>query len=206
MLKGRLTDRLAQQRARQQFETIGVKVGESLWPIFKMEGAALDEGSQTAIALAVAHTLNKATSSLLARHDLEPAEIADQLLREHPARSYHFSDVETHLYELIVNESCQYIVDIASQLPHFTERTLAEVLMRERHLVDIAERTVQEVAHLRAQLNPQVEVARFELDYRRAVLRKLDELELFGSSMSVTARKYSLSLAYVALSLDHQVA
>ena len=29
VLNGRLTDRLAQQRARQQFETIGEKVGES---------------------------------------------------------------------------------------------------------------------------------------------------------------------------------
>jgi predicted NACHT family NTPase len=64
---------------------------------------------------------------------------------------------------------------------------------------------VQEVTHLRAELNPQVEAARFELDYRRAVIRKLDELELFGSGMSVTARNYSLSLAYVALSLEQRV-
>ncbi|MBV9257923.1 MAG: NACHT domain-containing protein, partial [Ktedonobacteraceae bacterium] len=205
VLKGRLSDRLAQQRARQQFETIGEKVGESLWPIFEMDGASLDEGARTAIALAVAATLNTASSALLARYDLEPSEIAHQLLTDHPARLYHFTDAEGRLYELIVNESCQYIVDIASQFPHFTERTLAEVLTRERHLVEIAECTVQEVTRLRTQLNPQVEAARFELDYRRAVLRKLDELELFGSSMSVTTRKYSLSLAYVVLSLEHQV-
>ncbi len=205
VLKGRLTDRLAQQRARQQFETIGEKVGESLQPLFEMEGAALDEATRTAIALAVTETLNTATSELLARHDLEPVEIASQLLKDHPARSYHFSDSEGRLYEQIIGESCQYIVEIASQLPHFTERTLAEVLTRERHLVEIAEHTVQEVARLRAQLNPQVEAARFELDYRRTVIRKLDELELFGSGMSVTARKYSLSVAYVALSLEQQV-
>ena len=153
----------------------------------------------------MAETLNTTTSVLLARHNLDPVEFANQLLIDHPASSYHFSDSESRLYELIVRESCQYIVDIASQLPYFTERTLAEVLTRERQLVEIAERIIQEVAHLRAQLNPQVEAAQFELDYRRTVLRKLDELELFGSSMSVTARKYSLSLAYVTLSLEHQV-
>src|SRR6266568_2999389 len=101
VLKGRLSDRLAQQRARQQFETIGEKVGESLWPLFEMDGAALDEGSRTAIALAVADTLNTATSALLVRNDLEPVEIAHQLLIDHPARSYHFSEIEGHLYEQI---------------------------------------------------------------------------------------------------------
>jgi hypothetical protein len=205
VLKGRLSDRLAQRRARQQFETIGEKVGESLLPLFEMDGAGLDEQSRTAVAMAVADTLNTATSELLARHDLEPVEIARQLLTDHPARSYHFSDTEGHLYEQIVGESCQYIVDIATQLPHFTERTLAEVLTRERHLVEIAERTLQEVTRLRAELNPQVEAARFELDYRRAVIRKLDKLELFGSGMSVTAHKYSLSLSYVELSLEQRV-
>src|SRR5947209_4200329 len=120
VLKGRLSDRLAQQRARQQFETIGEKVGESLWPLFEMDGAALGEQSRTAVAMAVAETLNTATSELLARKDLEPVEIARQLLKDHPASSYLFSDTEGRLYEQIVGESCQYIVDIASQLPHFT--------------------------------------------------------------------------------------
>src|SRR6266516_4300130 len=165
VLKERVTDRVAQQRARQQFEAIGEKVGESMWPIFEMDETALDEGARMAIAMAVADTLNTATSTLLARHDLEPIEIAHQLLIDHPARSYHFSDTEGRLYEQIIGESCQYIVDIASTLPHFTERTLAEVLTRERHLVEIAERTVQEVTRLRAELRPQVEASRFELDY-----------------------------------------
>ncbi|HEY1349248.1 MAG TPA: NACHT domain-containing protein, partial [Ktedonobacteraceae bacterium] len=205
LLKGRLSDRLAQQRARHQFEAIGEKVGESLLPLFEMEGAGLDEGSRTAVALAVADTLNTATSTLLAQHDLEPIEIARQLLQDRPASACHFSDAEGRLYERTVGESCQYIVDIATQLPHFTERTLAEVLTRERQLLEIAERVVQEVTRLRAELTPQIETARFELDYRRAVVRILDELELFGSGMSLTSRKYSLDLAYVALSLERQV-
>ncbi|GCE06130.1 NACHT domain-containing protein [Dictyobacter aurantiacus] len=205
VLKGSITDRLAQQRARHQFEAIGEKVGESLFPLFETEGAALDEESRTAIAMAVAETLNTASSALLAKHNLEPVEIACQLLKDHPAHSYHFSSTEEHLYEQIISESCQYIVDIASQLPRFNERMLAEILGRERQLINIAENIVQEVTRLREQQDPQRVAARFELDYRRAVIRKLDELELFGSGMSVTARKYSLSLAYVALSLEHDV-
>ncbi len=165
----------------------------------------MDEATREAIARAAAETLNMATSVLLARYDLEPVEIARQLLKDHPASSYHFSDSEGRLYERIVGECCQNIIEIASQLPHFTERTLAEVLTRERHLVEIAERTLRELERLRAALDPQVDATRFELDYRLTARRKLDELELFGSGMSVTARKYSLSLSYVALSLEQQV-
>src|SRR5207302_301112 len=116
---------------------IGEKVAESLLPLFEMDGATLDEGSRIAVALAVSETLNTATSALLARHNLEPAEIAKQLLIDHPASSYHFSDTEGRLYEQIMRESCEYIVDIASQLPHFTERTLADVLKREGNLLEI---------------------------------------------------------------------
>src|SRR5258708_35567709 len=53
-----------------------------------------------------------------------------------------------------------------------------------------------------AELDPQLGTGSFELDYRGAVVRRLDELELFGSGMSITSRKYSLSLAYVTLSLE----
>jgi hypothetical protein len=85
VLQGSVKDRLAQQRAHRQFESIGESVGKSLLPIFEMDGATLDEGSRTAIALAVTGTLNKATTALLARYDLEPVEIARQLLKEYPA-------------------------------------------------------------------------------------------------------------------------
>ena len=204
VLKTRTADRLAQRRAERQFEVIGEKVGESLLPLFQVEGAVLEDNERMAVARAVADTLNAATSEVIAQQNLEPAEVAKQLLLTHPARSYFFSEAEAHLYERIIEESCQYIVDIASQLPHFTERTLAEILQREGQLITIAEKILEEVSRMRAELDPRLESARFELDYRRAVVRHLDELELFGSGMSITRRKYSLSLAYVTLSLEQR--
>src|SRR5207302_8396549 len=94
ILKTYTTDRIAQQRAQRQFEAIGEKVGESLLPIFEMEGAKLDEGARTAVALAVADILNAATSEVLAQHNLDPVNLAKYLLDLHPARSHHFSDDE----------------------------------------------------------------------------------------------------------------
>ncbi|HEU5229140.1 MAG TPA: NACHT domain-containing protein, partial [Ktedonobacteraceae bacterium] len=205
ILKAQTSDKIAQQRANRQFESIGEKVGESLLPVFEQEGAKFDEETRTAIALAAAETLNAATSEVLARRNLQPIEVARYLLNAYPPASYHFSDAEGRLYERIISEACTYIIDIASQLPQFTERTLAEVLKREGQLIAIAEKILQEVARMRAALDPELEAAQFELDYRRAVIRHLDELELFGSGMSMTSRKYSLSLAYVSLSLEQTV-
>src|ERR1700676_4322067 len=68
VLKSRISDEATQRQAQRIFEDIGKKVGKSLLPVFQREGANLDEGSRTAIALAVAETLNTASSEVLAQH------------------------------------------------------------------------------------------------------------------------------------------
>ena len=46
------------------------EIGQSLLPLFEIEGARLDDNDRTAVALAVAETFNKAkiSSELLAEH------------------------------------------------------------------------------------------------------------------------------------------
>src|SRR5579872_2374886 len=122
VLRSWTTDRTVQQRANRQLEEIGEKVGENLLPIFEIDGANLDDASRTAVALAVADTLNTLSSNILVQHNLEPSELTKYLL-EHPIGIEGFNDTEKSLYRSIISESCQYIVDIASQLPTFTEKT-----------------------------------------------------------------------------------
>ena len=50
--------------------------------------------------------------------------------------------------------------------------------------------------------NKNLSAARFEEDYRRAVIRKLDELELFGVDAPATSRRHRLSIAYITLSVE----
>ena len=58
LLKARTSDRRAQRKGERQFAEIGDKVGESLLPIFEIEGARLDQGERTAVAHAVAETFS----------------------------------------------------------------------------------------------------------------------------------------------------
>ena len=57
--KTKTADRLAQRRAKRQFEVIGEKVGESLLSLFEVEGAVLEENERMAVARAVAEAKNR---------------------------------------------------------------------------------------------------------------------------------------------------
>jgi hypothetical protein len=206
VVKTRVSDQVAQKRSARQFEAIGEKVAEQLLPIFESESARLDEGSCKAVVFALVETLNTAgiSAELLAEHNLDPTRYAKYLLGAAPSTARQFSSDEHALYERSVREASQYIVDIASQLPAFTEQTLAQVLKREGVLLERTEQILQEVRKLREQLNPAEAAAHFELDYRRAVTRNLDVLELFGTDVSSTSRRHRLSTAYITLSVEPQ--
>jgi NACHT domain len=203
LLKSRTSDTLAQRRGQRQFDAIGEKVGESLLPLFEIEGSRLDEGSRTAVALAVAEAFNnlKLSSELLAKHSLEPTKLAKHVLATNPTGIQLFSEAENAFYQRIIEESCAYIVDIASQLPSFTENTFAEVLQREDRIITLANKILQEVRRIRDKIDPMTEAGRFEEDYCKTVARKLDELQLFGTNLSNASRRHRLSVAYITLSV-----
>src|SRR5215213_8685903 len=125
LIKSKTSDVLTQTRMARQFEAIGERVAESLLIVFEAEGASILENGRTAVALAVAETLDKAgiDSALLAEQNLEPRLLAEFLFRSDPNASRHFSEAERALYERSIQETSQYIIDIAAQLPHFNERT-----------------------------------------------------------------------------------
>jgi hypothetical protein len=209
ILKAKTTDVIIQQRAKRQLEGIGERVAESLLPVFEIEGVHLDEGSRNAVAMAVVKTLENARIGplMLAKQDLDPTRLTKYLIESYSNTTRHFSVTETALYQRILSEVCQSAVDIASEFPAFTEQTTAEVLRRESQLLNVAERILEEVHRIRQsdeKMNPAAEVGRFEIDYRRAVIRKLDELELFGVDISTASRRYRLSVAYVTLSVQQR--
>ncbi len=208
-VKAITTDAFAQQKGKNQFESIGIQVAESLLPIFEVEGGRLDEGSRNAVAATLAEALNKAviTPKLLAEKDLDPTNLARHLKAAIPDATKNYSQDETALYDRLISECSQCIIDIASQLPQFTERTIAEVLRREGQLLDVAKKTLDEVQRIRLvseKFSLGDKSRRFEEDYCKSVLRTLDKLELFGATLSPASSRHKLSVAYVTLSVRQQ--
>ncbi|HYO48534.1 MAG TPA: hypothetical protein VEW94_01685, partial [Chloroflexia bacterium] len=207
LIKTKTSDVLAQQHGDLEFRRIGIEVATSLQQMFEVEGAHLDEGSRTTVAEAVAETLDQARLDVaaLAEYDFEPERLTQHLLIFQPANFNMFSESEGQLYRRVISECSQHIVDIASGFPQFQVHTFAEVLKRENQLLAITRDILEEVKKIQAesqQANPEVAAAQFEEKYRRAVVRRLDELQLFGVDIAhVSRRRHRLSVAYITLSV-----
>lgn len=207
ILKGKTADIIVQRRAARRFVEIGERVAENLQPIIESEGSRIDEASLHAVVLEVVDTLSRSgiDARLLAERDLDPGRLYNYLLSSRPHAMQHFTDDETHLYHRVLSECSQYIIDIASHLPSFTERTLSEILKREGQLLGTANeilataRSIQESSR-RANRDHMAEY--FESEYRRHIERKLGQIRIFGVEASVASTKYGLSVAYLSLMVN----
>ena len=140
--------------------------------------------------------------------DLEPIRLAKYLIEQNPDAPKTFSQIERTLYYRVLDECCNHIVDTASNFPSFSERTLSIILQRENELLEITNRLLEETAEIKKaseRWNTYANEARFETEYHRTIVRKLDTMELFGVDVvSRASRKHSLSVAYVSLSVGRQ--
>jgi hypothetical protein len=164
---------------------------------------------QEAVAKLVAQTLDrtKITAELLAQKDLDPLKLAAHFITEADEQLALLPDPRIALFRRVIEEASQSIVDMAHQLPNFTERTFSELLRGNRVLVDAAARTLRELERIRSQAPPdqEAESVKFETDYRRAIVRNLNKMELFGVDLAHTSKFHPLSVAYVSLEVSRSV-
>lgn len=206
VLKTRTNDILAQRRVARQFVDIGERVAESLLPLFEREAEKLlDEASRKAIAFAIVNTFRRANidAKLLTEINLDATKLTKHLLALYTKDMRQFTAVEQAFYERVISEASQCIVDIASNLPNFTERSISEILKREERLMNIAMQILEDVQRIRETsqtMNATITGARFEENFRKAVNVNFGEIELLGIEPSrAISAKYDLSLAYITL-------
>jgi NACHT domain len=203
LISSKTLDTLAQRKGNRQFEDIGDKISKDILPLLTSENIHLDEGERRAVAIEIVEMLNNSRLSieLLLQKNLQPIQLEQYLQTINANIARDFSEAGAFLYQRILQECCTYIVDISSQLPSFTQRTLAEVLEREDLISARVDQVLEELREIRKQLDPTVEVDRFEIEYRDAIARNLDVLQLIGADVSLQNRRYKLSVAYITLSV-----
>jgi hypothetical protein len=205
LISERTTDVLVQRKAQRQIESISEKIVESLVPFFQQEFSGFDEASVNLILDRTIESLVdlKLSTALLAKHDFEPTTIYELAVKV-PHFSEGLSQRDTDALKRILREVLCYLVDVASSLPNYAERTVAEILRRETHLIESAEAILKELDRIRHNLvtdkNP-IDVALFEANYRQTVVRRFDELELYGVDLPPYAKRRRLSVAYVSLNV-----
>ncbi len=196
---------ISRRRTERQLERIAEEVAESLAPFFERESSGLPKNEQQAAALAVADTFNKSTitDKLLLSKDLEPIRIEQHLRKVSPDATRDLSGAAVVLYDAILRESCNYLIEIISAIPDFTLITTREILKREGEIVLLINKVLSELpkSPLYAQHGARSEID-FETQYRREVARKLDRLTLFGLSVLEAIPRYNLSVAYITLMVE----
>lgn len=202
LLKTHTNDYLAARKVSRQFETIADRVGESLIPIF--ESYDLKEESLECVATEAAETITsgKITAKLLAEISYNHTKLYDYLINLDTQKSSLLSSDEESLYRRSLDLSAQYILDLAPQLPQYTSQNFTEILSRFDKLSTAIYKVLDDLETLTALSYLQSrdrEIADFEIDYRTAIARKYDRLNLFGIDISRKAKRYQLSVAYVAL-------
>ncbi len=204
-------DVLAAREARRQFENIGDKVAANLEELIESRFVEMSLTEKEAVINKAGEALIglELTPEFLLQSNFEPSQIEHSIFSkiDAPNSENLMTDLnldQKRLFKLIISESAQYIVDIGCQLPSFTEKTLVEILKKENQILSSVDTILSEVKRIKEQaLGKEIEAQQFESDYRRAVLRKLDELQLFGVDLDRTTKRYRLSIAYVSLSLAY---
>jgi len=203
--KGKIEDVLDRREAKRQFERIGEKIAAQLLPFFQAETLP-HEINPEAVIDQLARTLegNISAEFFLAR-DLDPAKLIGELRRVRPLPTGQFSEAEVQLYERSLAEAVRYVVEVAAKLPRFEVTQVKESLQRLAHIEDVVGETAKGVKRLEAWVARQEsdsESRQYEVDYRLAVARNLDYLELFGADLTPESKRQALSVAYVSLTLE----
>ena len=190
----------ARRVSERVFDRIGEEAAERLAPLFQSEQMAIPEAERTLAIEAAKETLNRRALRLLYDHNFDGYKFRHALRREVPAAPLE-TEAQQLLYERLLDTSAQVVFAVADQLPHFTRDTTAILLQNEDNLLQQSLEVLEGQQKILAETYGQQianEAQFFESEYRTAVVKALNNLELFGVEKFDGARQ-PLTVAYIQL-------
>ncbi len=202
--KDRIKDVRAQRKAARLFEEIGDKIADCLRPTFEQAIKSGQISVQDVTGELVKTLEARVSAEFLVQVNLDPARLTTALRDARPVEQGTFNAAELVFYYHALEEAVRYLVSTASTLPRFQEAFVAESLSRLSHIDEDLDKVLEATERIERRVVGTTDdaAARFEADYRHAVTRNLDYLELFGVDLPPEARRHALSVAYVSLNLQ----
>ena len=196
LVSARISGGLEQRKARRFFEDLEVPVVNRLQALREAEFAALPQNELNAAVIAAGESFDRAqlTSRDLFSRDLDPLFLERQIRADSRRATRDLSDGGTAFYDRVISEGCAYVVEIADKLPHFEVGAFAELLRRDKQILDLITEVLDRIP---ARAVGESNEARFVTAYMRHIATKLDRLELLG--LDFQSLWYPLSLAYISL-------
>jgi hypothetical protein len=202
-----LTSPLQQNKLVNLVDRIGNQVAEQLAPVLATRFGSLPPNEIEAAIDAVVDVLAEADLSDKAflAADADAEELARRLRAQFdgPRRALLAADA-VPLYELALDLACRHLVQVVRHLPSFQQAALAEVLARLTTQTDHLETLLSRVptTSLRAPSGTAHD-DEFRTEYLRALVNKLDRLELLGLPMDEQP-SLALTIAYLSLSASDE--
>jgi hypothetical protein len=188
------------RRVERALAAICDRVAERLEPLFTTEFAGpIPPNEANAAALAVARTVELGFTSprVAIATDLDPLKLLSALTAADPdamQRSM-LSPAAAKLYEAALSETCTFLVQMVGDLPTFHTAATAELLARERDLLDRLGQALD-----RLPVSDASKALDFRTRYLRSAVTQLDVVELYGLPAAPRASKrYPLSVSYISL-------
>jgi hypothetical protein len=203
--QNKIKDYGAQRDAQREFERIADRIVNRLSPLFETAERTVNIKTE-AVACELAKTLeHRISAEFFINRDLDPKLLASAFRAARPLPRGMFSSDEVELYERGLDETIRYVVEVATALPKFESVFAAGSLRRLTLISKDVEQVLETVQRVEQQVSLRVDdgkARRYEADYRQAIIRNLDYVELFGADISQESRRQTLSVAYLSLDLQ----
>ncbi len=201
LLASRVTNAIEQHKAVRMFDGIAIAVAEKLRKADDPRLRTLPSHEREAAILAVAETFKDAPldDRTLFAMNLDARRLERHLrdrIADHSAR-WGLSEQATSLYNLLLRESCTYLLEIRTAMPRFTAEAFTEMLRRQSAFEEQMARLLDQVPARGSMTGDEG----FTTDYLRQVAKELDYVDLFGAAAFERSRGYELSVAYISLAV-----
>ncbi len=199
--KDKIKDALVKRKAERQFEELGEEIVERLVKDF---GAPSADPNAPDVAKVIARLkecfVGNINATFVVRNQIDPMKLAEALKEADPQRSEPLSVAEQDLFDRGLRDASRYIARAVAKLPAFQEAQAA-------YSIELLQTVSREVADVLDDVrNIRESVARankdeqdYEIDYRNALVAKLDKVELFGADLPPELQEAKLTDAYVTL-------
>ncbi|WP_316289970.1 NACHT domain-containing protein [Clavibacter michiganensis] len=204
-----LTDSRDRRAAERQISGMAESIYNQLEPQIAVEYGRVDAGEVEIVLEAVQSVVGTAAASaeLVIKSDFDSMVLERHIRHEDSAlRSFGLSERGQAFYDMMITECCDYITEIAAQLPDFQTQAAREILRRETSLMTLAQDAllVLPKSSVPDTFGRGTDHERFETRYKRAVAAFANKLELFGVTSDTARRPYDLSVAYISLGIMSQ--
>jgi len=198
----KIKDFFSRREHARIFDDMSARIIEELHNI----GEGFDTVNREAVALQVGECFRKVSiTRTLLEKDLSAAEFEKSLLRLHPASASDLSEPETALYNRVIHEFAFLVSQIASQLPEYNEAFAKQSLSRLTQVLEDVKDLSQKIDDISKRISASdSEYNNYELSYRLAVARSLDQVELIGITLPYHLQSQPLVNSFVKLSLTAQ--